>query len=48
MRFIFNAYKKMLKDGGVLIEGEATKINDMRNELNDLNIKYSITPEFKW
>ena len=40
--------EKMLKDGGVLIEGEATKINDIRNELDDFNIKYSITPEFKW
>lgn len=40
--------KKMLTDGGILIEGEAKKIYDIRNALDGLNIKYSITPEFKW
>lgn len=38
----------MLNDGGILIEGEAKKIYDIRNSLDGLNIKYSITPEFKW
>ena len=42
------AAKKMLNDGGILIEGEAKKIYDIRNALDGLNIKYSITPEFKW
>ena len=42
------AAKKILNDGGILIEGEAKKIYDIRNNLDSLNIKYSIIPEFKW
>lgn len=44
----FLVAKKLLNDGGILMEGSAKKIFDMKNELDSLYIKYSISPDFKW
>lgn len=40
--------KRLLDNGGILIEDTAKNVLNIREKLDALNIKYSIIPEFKW
>lgn len=42
------ASKKLLNDGGLLKKGLATEILEIKNKLESNNIKFSITPTFKY